>query len=130
MDGITMDNVKYRVRVSYKSLRRAFQLLSGENAGTMKTGRENRDLLGTAYSYALNVEPDPAFPADYDAFYEAISAPVESHSITMPYGQSTMSFQACVESGEDTYSGKRGGIKRWTGLTVRFSHLYPQRLPE
>ena len=115
MDGITMDNVKYRVRVSYKSLRRAFQLLSGENAGTMKTGRENRDLLGTAYSYALNVEPDPAFPADHDAFYEAISAPVESHSITMPYGQSTISFRACVDSGEDTYSGKRGGVQRSIG---------------
>lgn len=129
MDGITMDNVKYRVRVSYQSLQRAFQLLSGENAGTMKTGRENRDLIGTAYSYALRVEPDPAYPADYDAFYEAISAPVESHSIIMPYGQSTMSFQACVDSGEDTYSGKCGGVKWWTGLTVRFSHLYPQRLP-
>ena len=84
MDGITMDNVKYRVRVSYKSLRRAFQLLPGENAGTMKTGRENRDLLGTAYSYALNVEPDPAFPADYDAFYEAISAPGKAQCLSRP----------------------------------------------
>lgn len=130
MAGITMDGTLYRVRVKYQSLERSFRLLSGENAGAMKTGREERDLLGTAYSYEMQVEPDPAYPADYDAFYEAISAPVESHTITLPYGQSTITYRARVESGRDISLGKLGGIQRWTGLTVSFLYLYPQRLPE
>lgn len=130
MAGITMDGTLYRVRIKYPSLERSFRLLSGENAGSMKTGREDRDLLGTGYTYEMQVEPDPAYYADYDAFYEAISAPVESHTITLPYGQSTMTFQARVDSGKDSSLGKIGGVQRWTGLTVSFAYLYPQRLPE
>ena len=34
-----------------------------------------------------HLSEDPAAPEDYDAFFEAISAPVEAHTVTLPYGQ-------------------------------------------
>lgn len=130
MDGITMDGIHYRVRVVFDSLERAFDLLSGPNAGNMLTGRRERDLLGTGYSYSMEVSPDPRFPSDYDAFYEAISAPVDSHTVTLPYGQGTITYEASVDSGKDKYHGKVGSTNRWRSLSVQFDYIEPQRMAE
>lgn len=130
MNGILMDGKLYRVRLVYNTLERSFSLHSGENEGYMISGRHERDLLGTGYSYEMGVEPDPADPTAYDQFYDAISAPVDSHEITMPYGQSTITFQAEINSGNDTWRGRLAGINRWTGLKVKFSPISLQRVPD
>lgn len=124
--GITVDSVTYNVKVVYESISRAFELVEGANTGTAINGRTIRDILGTKYSYSLSVEPDPAHPTDYDAFYQKITEPVDSHTVTMPYGQTTITFSAMVESGTDTYRGIIGA-KRWSGLSVRFTAITPQR---
>lgn len=129
MNGILMDGTTYKVRVVYNSLVRRFELRSGENEDYMISGRHERDLLGTGYAYQLAVEPDPAHPEDYDAFYHAISEPVPSHKITMPYGQSTLEFDAEILGGEDRLLGKLAGVNRWTGLVVDFQPLSLQRKP-
>ena len=66
---------------------------------------------------------------DYDAFYDAISAPVPSHKITMPYGQGTMQFDAEIIGGEDRLLGRLAGVNRWNGLVVDFQPLSLQRKP-
>ena len=129
MNGILMDGTTYKVRVVYNSLVRSFELRSGENEDYMISGRHERDLLGTGYAYQLAVEPDPAHPEEYDAFYHAISDPVPSHKITMPYGQGTMEFDAEILGGEDRLLGKLSGVNRWTGLVVDFHPLSLQRKP-
>ena len=129
MNGILMDGTAYKVRVVYNSLVRSFELRSGENEDYMISGRHERELLGTGYAYQLAVEPDPAHPEAYDAFYEAISSPVPSHKITMPYGQGTLEFDAEILSGEDRLLGKLAGVNRWTGLVVDFQPLSLQRKP-
>ena len=125
--GITMDGRTYDVRVVYNTLVRAFELAEGENAGAMLSGRYERDLIGTGYSYQLAVEPNPLNRADYDAFYEAITAPTPTHTITMPYGQTTITFSARVESGQDVFGGTVGGKKLWSGLVVNFISNAPYR---
>lgn len=126
---LTMDGQVYRVRVVYESLIREFELLEGVNAGDMLSFRHERDLGGTGYSYELQVEPDPRYPEDYDAFYEAVSAPVDSHTITMPFGQNELTYEAMVENGRDMYRGRQGGRTIWRGLTVRYRYIKPQRTP-
>lgn len=127
---LNMDGTTYRVRIVYDTLIRSFELLEGVNAGEMLSGRHERDLLGTGYTYQMQVEPDPLCPTDYDAFVDAISAPVDSHIIIMPYGQSTITYEAMVESGQDTYRGIVSGRTRWRGLTVQYRYIEPQRVPE
>lgn len=126
--GITMDGRTYDVRIVYNTLVRAFELIEGENAGQMLSGRYDRDLIGTAYSYQMAVEPNPLNRADYDAFYEAISAPTPTHRITMPYAQTTITFDARVVSGQDVHGGSIGGKKLWSGLVVDYIANTPQRM--
>lgn len=125
--GITLDGRTYDVRIVYNTLVRAFELAEGENAGAMLSGRYERDLIGTGYSYQLAVEPSPLNRADYDAFYEAITAPTPTHTVVMPYGQGTISFVARVVSGQDVFGGTVGGKKLWRGLTVDFIANAPYR---
>lgn len=129
MMTIVMDGVTYRLRVRYETLGRNFHLDDGENADYMLSGLYQRDLLGTYYDYTMEVEPDPRYPEDYDSFFEAISAPVPSHTLTLPYGQSTMTFQAMVTEGSDLYRGQVAGRRRWGGLQVQFTAQKPQREP-
>ena len=129
MMTIVMDGVTYRLQVRYETLGRSFHLDDGENADYMLSGLYQRDLLGTYYDYTMEVEPDPRYPEDYDSFFAAISAPVPSHTLTLPYGQSTMTFQAMVTEGGDLYRGQVAGRRRWGGLQVQFTAQKPQREP-
>lgn len=49
--------------------------------------------------------------------------------ITVPYGQETLTFQAYITSGSDTLRKVRGNKNDWTGLSVDFIAISPQRTP-
>ena len=126
--AVIMDGVTYNVRIAYPTLERSFNIPQGQNRGKSLGYSDIDDIFGTEYGYQFNVEEDPAHRADYDLFYEAISAPVGFHTITLPYGQSTITFQAKVTSGRDVFRGIVGGRRKWEGLEVRFSPIVPQRM--
>lgn len=127
MSGITIDGIEYAVRIKYETLERDFAIMEGNNSGVSITGRTIPDVYGTKYAYSVQVEPNPSNPSAYDAFYEKISEPVDYHTVVLPYGQSTMTFQARILSGKDVFTGMMGGYNRWKGLSVTFSPIEPQR---
>lgn len=127
MQTITVDGIVYRVRIKYESLTRSFTIVEGPNGGTAITARAIRDIKGTSYPYEMQVEPDPRYPDDYDAFFETISAPVESHMVELPYGAGSIKCEMMVLSGGDVYAGRRMGRNAWKGLKVQFQPITPQR---
>ena len=126
---ITMDGRAYRLRVKLGTIRRSFRIEESERSGMVKSGEQFRDIIGTYYDYSMDVEPDPAAPEDYDIFFEAISAPVEAHTVTLPYGQGTITYQAMVSTGEDKQRDRVAGVNRCNALTVYFTAKKPQRRP-
>lgn len=130
LQQLTMDGVVYHVRVVYDSMVLSFELIEGPNAGTMLSGLDERDLLGTKYGHRLAVEPDPAHREDFDAFFHAISAPVNTHHIELPYGQTTLAYDAKITRGNVGLGGKMMGKNLWHGLEVNYEPIEPQRLPD
>ena len=124
---ITVDSITYRVLVEYDTLKRSFELMEGRNSGTAISGRSIRDIIGTTYEYSMKVRSDPEYPTDYDSFYYKISEPVDYHSITLPFGQSTITFDAKIVSGTDVYKGFYADYKRWDEMDIRFIPMQPQR---
>lgn len=124
---ITLDGIDYDVRVVYDTLFRNFAIVEGGNSGMALSGKRIADIIGTKYSFSMQVEPNPANPTAYDAFYEAISEPVETHTVKLPYNQSTITFEAYITAGQDGYHGILGS-KRWRGLVVNFEAVAPQRM--
>lgn len=127
VNGISIDDTFYHVKVRFQSLSRAFNIVEGNNAGRALSARTIRDVLGTSYSYTMDVEPDYAHPEDYDDFFEVISEPTDFHVVKMPYGQTELTFDAQIISGEDVYKGYMSGRDVWGGLTVNFVAMQPQR---
>ena len=124
---ITVDAVTYRVLVEYDTLKRSFELMEGKNSGTAISGRSIRDIIGTTYEYSMTVRADPDYPEDYDSFFYKISEPVDYHSVVMPFGQTTITFDAKILSGKDVYKGFYANYKRWDEMEVKFVPMQPQR---
>lgn len=111
------------------SLKRSFAVLDGDNAGRVMTGAMTRDIIGTYYNYSMEIDPVSSNLAEYDEFYEAISAPVDSHVLTVPYAQTTLTFDAYVANGEDELVSKYGSRNDWQNLAINFVAMKPKRTP-
>ena len=124
---ITLDSVTYHVAVQFPTISRNFGFIEGQNAGMALSGRTILDTIGTNISYSMDVEPLTGYQNEYDSFYQAISNPSRIHSVTLPYGQSTITFDCYILGGGDTLKGRRGSTWVWGGLTVQFVPIEPQR---
>lgn len=117
---VIIDGTTYNVRVRFDTLKRSFSVVEGRNSGTSISGKAIRDITGTAFEYAMSVEPLPGNAADYDALYEVISDTSVYHTVTVPYAQTTQTFKAYVSGASDSLNGKIAGRYRWHGMTITF----------
>ena len=123
---VTIDGVEYN-GVHVVSIKRNFQVLDGENAGRVKTGRMERDIIGTYYNYSIQFDPRESSPAQYDDLYERITSPWNSHVVVLPYGQTTLEFEAYVAQGSDELDIIGPNGNRWKNLTVNIIAMEPQK---
>ena len=130
MDSIfTIDGVGYP-GVGVEGLTRSAIIKDGRNAGELMSGGYERDLVGTYYHYTLVLSGmEPGSP-DYDAMYEVLTAPVNSHQVFMPYGQGTLSFQAYIQNAGDALIAMTDTENWWGNLTIQFMAKKPQRVPD
>ena len=129
MTGILSLDGKEYSSLHVVSLKRSFAVLDGDNAGRVMTGAMTRDIIGTYYNYRMEIDPVLSYLPEYDEFYEAISAPVDSHVLTVPYAQGTATFDAYVANGEDELVSKNGSRNEWQNLTINFIAMKPKRTP-
>ena len=125
---LTLDGTAYP-NLHVTSLKRSFAVLDGDNAGRVMTGAMVRDIIGTFYNYQFTVDPKSASPEVYDAFYQVISSPEDSHTIVVPYGQGTMTFDAYITTGDDELVLIGDDANRWKNLSFSVIAMSPQRLP-
>ena len=125
---ITMDGKEYK-NIHVVSIKRSFQVLDGENAGRVMTGEMDRDVIGTFYNFACEIDASRANRAEYDEFWEAISAPVNSHTLSLPYAQGMMDFNAYVTNGSDALWSMDEDANEWGDLSFNFISMEPQRRP-
>lgn len=128
MKLIEIDGQKFEVFDT--KLQRSFQVLDGENVGRLMNGAMERDIIGTYYNYTWEIAPSNY--EDYDALYEILSAPVDSHVITVPYGRnSSKTFRAYVTSGQDELIHVDiNNQNYWQGLSIQFVAMNPARRPQ
>lgn len=115
--------------VGVESLKRSFRIPDGTNAGDMLSGDYERDLVGTYYDYDLVITTSDLAVNEYDALFEALSAPVNSHMVEMPYGMTSITYEAMIEAGDDELIPMDDGTW-WGNLNVTIRAKKPQRLAE
>ncbi len=122
MSVITIDGQSFAVGVL--SVKRNATIAEGSNSGTSVSGRIIRDVIGTYYNYTVVFGTSKLSKTEYDALYDLLTVPVESHEITIPYGQSTITFDAYITSAsDDLLKSKNGNV--WGNLSVDFNAIQP-----
>lgn len=126
---ITIDGVTYP-RIHVMSIKRNFQVLDGENAGrSLEIARMIRDIKGTFYNYSMEFDANDSDPSEYDALYDTLSAPMDSHIIIVPYAQRTLTYEAYVTQGSDELELMFEDRNRWGRMSINFIAMEPQRTP-
>lgn len=121
---ITIDNNSYDVGI-IKITRRATQDI--DKLGTTMDLRKHYDIKGTYYDYEVELATYKMQLAEYDSLYEILTTPQESHIVTLPYGQSTLTFEARVSVASDSLIKSFTAFKKWSSLKVTFEALTPQK---
>lgn len=127
MAVFTLDGTSYDVSVT--ELQRKASILDGENAGRVLSGLMKRDIIGTYYNYSLTLDTSNLKVSDYDMLYEALTAPVNSHRLTVPYGQGAASFDAYISNADDVLKRMTGSMNLWGNLKINFVAMEPKRYP-
>ena len=123
---VTIDGTSFDVGVEY--IKRQARIEDGPNAGNSKRGDWIRDVYGTFYDYILAFDTSSGLSReDYDTMYGILTAPVEFHTLVVPYGQSTLSFEAGITGAEDNVILMDDGTV-WGNLSITFRAKSPQRL--
>lgn len=126
---LTIDGRNYTVAV--EDVRRTAKIKDGKNTMTVLSGAYLRDVIGTYLEYTLKIGTSHLSPADYDALFEALSAPVDTHEVTLWYGQGSQTFTAYITSVSDAMNVRsaRTGETVWSGLSVTLISDKPIRRP-
>ena len=123
---VTIDGASFDVGVEY--IKRQARIEDGPNAGNSKRGDWIRDVYGTYYDYILAFDTSAGLTReDYDTLYSILTAPVEFHTLAVPYGQSTLTFTAGITGAEDNVILMDDGTV-WGNLSITFRAKSPQRL--
>lgn len=121
---ITIDNTSYDVGI-IKITRKATQDI--DKLGTTMDLHKHYDIKGTYYDYEVELATYKMQLAEYDSLYEVLTTPQESHIVTLPYGQSTLTFEARVSVASDSLVKSFNTFKKWSSLKVTFEALTPQK---
>lgn len=120
---ITIDNNNFDVGV-IKITRKASMLT--ESLGTTLDLTKHYDIKGTYYDYEVEVATAHLNVSDYDMLYETLTTPT-THTVTLPYGQTTLTFEARVSIASDSLISSFKTLKKWGTLKITFEALTPQK---
>lgn len=121
---IIIDNTTYNVGV-VKVTRKAS--MKQEFLGTTLDLKKHYDVEGTYYDYEVTFDATKLNVAEYDNLYETLTAPQESHLVTLPYGQTTITFYAKVSVASDSVINSFRNFRKWGSVKVTFEALDPQK---
>lgn len=95
--------------------------------GMTLDGAYHNEPIGTYYDYTFTINTKTLSYSEYDRLYEVLTAPVEYHSVTVPYGQGTITFDAEVEAGSDDLIANYNKFRKWGSIKVICKAIRPQR---
>ncbi len=124
-NAFSIDGVYYDVIIPQGGIERSFQILDDDTAGRVLSGAMQRSIIGTYYNYKIELDTSRMSKAEYDDLYDVVSAPEDYHELVVPFGQTTLAFDAYITSGTDRLQTIKADGNAWQGLTLNFIALEP-----
>lgn len=109
----TIDGVEYRVKCTAT---RGAEIRESDISGLLLNGQIFRDVLGTYYTYDIQLEMPLKNKGRYAALIEQLTEPVDGHLFVLPYNNSTIELTGKAEDIEDVWKQLPSGYTYWDGL--------------
>jgi hypothetical protein len=130
MNYIKINGVSFDATVAISDIDESFNVLDGENAGRVMSGRMVRDIIGTYIGHKI-VYFNGGDSAAFDALWSYLVAHSVDDSVLLEAadGQSSISYEAYYTSGSRKLKRVAGGVNQWDEIEINFIPIYAQVTP-
>lgn len=131
MSYIKLNGRSFDTDVAISKYNRNFNVLDGENAGRVMTGRMVRDIIGTYIGHKITVFRRGDNYAGLDEFWDYLVAHSVDDSIMLEAadGQTTISYEAYYTSASQDIEQVIDGVNYWGEIEVNFIPMEAQVTP-
>lgn len=130
MNYIKINDTAFDVTVAISDIEESFNVLDGDNAGRVMTGRMIRDVIGTYIGHKVTFFNGKS-NADFDALWSYLIAHSVDDSVTLEAadGQTSISYEAYYTSGSRRLRQVDNGVNYWDEIEVNFIPMEAQVKP-
>ena len=130
MNYLRINNQPFDVTVAISSIEESFNVLDGENAGRVLSGKMVRDIIGTYIGHKVTFFNGKS-RADFDALWDYLIAHSVDASVLLEAadGQSSLSYQAYYTSGTRSLRTAADGVNQWDEIEINFIPMDAQVKP-
>nr|DAU71613.1 MAG TPA: hypothetical protein [Caudoviricetes sp.] len=130
MNYLRINNQPFDVTVAISSIEESFNVLDGENAGRVMSGRMVRDIIGTYIGHKVTFF-NGKNRTDFDALWDYLIAHSVDDSVLLEAadGQSSISYQAYYTSGVRVLNTAADGVNHWDEIEINFIPMNAQVKP-
>lgn len=121
MNYVKINGISFDVTVAISGIEESFNVLDGENAGRVMTGRMIRDIIGTYIGHKITFFNGKK-KSDFDALWDYLIAHSVDDSVMLEAadGQSSISYEAYYTSGTRTLKSAADGVNVWDEIEINF----------
>lgn len=122
MNYIKINGVVFDAKVAISEYNRNFNVLDGENAGRVMTGRMVRDVIGTYIGHKITFFRRGDNYAGLDELWDYLVRHSTDDSVMLEVadGQTTISYEAYYTSASQDIEKVENGINYWGEIQVNF----------
>lgn len=130
MNYLKINGIAFDTTVAISDIQQSFNVLDGENAGRVMSGRMVRDIIGTYIGHKVKFFSSKSVE-DFDALWDYLIAHSvdESVHIEAADGQSTISYNAYYTSGARILRTAANGVNQWEEIEINFIPMDAQVRP-
>ena len=131
MSYIKLNGKAFDADVAISKDNRYFNVLDGENAGRVMTGRMVRDVIGSYLGHKITVFRRGDNYAGLDEFWEYLFQHSVDDSVMLEAadGQTTISYEAYYTSASQDIEKAEDGVNYWGEIEVNFIPMDAQVKP-
>lgn len=131
MSYIKINGITFDADVAISKYNRYFNVLDGENAGRVMTGRMVRDVLGSYLGHKITVFRRGDNYKGLDDFWDYLFAHSVDDSVMLEAadGQTTIAYEAYYTSASQDIEMVENGVNYWGEIEVNFIPMDAQVKP-
>lgn len=132
MSYIKLNGKEFDADVAISSYTRSFNVLDGDNAGRVMTGRMVRDIIGTYVGHKIKVFRRGNNYEGLDEFWDYLVEHSVDDSVMLEAadGQMTISYEAYYTSATQDIEFVSDSINYWGEIEINFIPMEAQVIPK